>query len=405
MGIVSGISLFHNQKAEKENDLPYRQLESTPFTIAEFYPLLKSALEKNQNFILKRLSAESLEIEEWVECDIENEENNYELSGDDQGNLVIQSEYFEPLLYKLLAIYTVQGHEVNIEWQGLHPFYNPETISAYKEGHYHYACLLPIEEMNDYISDVINDFKNANDYWELTLFHDQMRIELNNHCSEIYEDEDQPKKVSLGISINELQQELTCVQKATSEGKGDHYFTDLNPNEALQIMKDLKEELEKTGTEQLLAAFNPQCKSYYDIKATISNLSPEKVAELITSSNSYVAGEKVEYTQQQLDNKHIRIDGSYKSKNIGHTAVIKNEDILEGHIYLGKLYDEPLFELLQTLIAQHFCPCFISSGEDEITIYYSNEHDKKRIEESLQEFEGYEDYFKGFIKVNPNKTL
>lgn len=400
MGIVSSIRLLHNQLHGNRRDVfPFvQQLESGPFTVAELYSILQPKLEHHKQFTIKKHAENEIEINEIVEgysvCDYE----TFHICATGEADVSIKSKFLTPELYKLLSLFTVWEHDVHIAWYGIHPFLSPRTILNYKEGHYHYACILAVNEIYAYIKDTMHNFKRYNDYWDLTLFHDLLKIELNNYSSAIYEGENKPQKEAFSIHINQPQQPLKILKKATSENNGNYYFSKISYGKALKIMNSLLKELKETGTKQFLTAFNPKCQSYSEITATIQNTTVHKVAELIENSNSFIMGAKIEHARQQLEGDSIKISSTYKTENTGYAVTIKNENILEGNIHLGKWYDETLFETIQKSIAQNFCPCFIVAG-DTIKTYYRNEHDKKLIEDYYKSVDGYEDWFDGFVKV------
>jgi hypothetical protein len=409
MGIVSSLVLLHNQiNGAKYGGIAFSSLlESKPFTTNELYPILKTALEKDKEYRIKKLSEDNIELVEIVDEEVENEWDTFHISKVGKNDVSIKCNYLNDKLHFYLSHYAVLGHEVHIEWNGLHPFYNPENFSNYKEGHYHYACIVPQNELFMYVNDIMENFKGYNDYWELTLFHSILGLRLNNHHNTIYEDENAPENELFGITIIEPAQSIKTIHKANSESDNNYYFQKLRANEVMEIIDDLIKELELTdsGMDYFLTAFNPAVQSYYKITASIKDIDIQKVVESFEGNNICIKGMKVKLLKEETEKGNIILRWIHKQKLIGHSKVIKNQDILEGHVYLGKMYNDKLFETIQRTIAQNFCPCYIGSEDYPITFYYKSDKEKAFLEEYYNSIKDkgwheYKDYWlSGFIKV------
>lgn len=399
MGVVSALTLFHKNLEQNQNDFS-KQLKSGSFTVAELYPVLHEQFTQNNEYIVRRLSADILEIEENTQEIAELHYNTYQLECSDD-NLIISSKFFTPVIHELLSYYAIANHEVYITWNhAKFPFLNPETIENYREkGHYHYSCINTPEHIIEFVKGTMLNFKAYHNYWSLTLFLSGSNIELHNHCSTIYEGEAYPEKELFGISINNLQPPLKVTQKANENKHNSYYFTNLIFNEAQEIFTNILEELISMETKLFFTTVSTKVLNYYDFKATINNAALDEVIDLTMNTESYINSSIITHTVVNKTDKSASLVGNYQSKKPASSFTISNDSILKGEIYLDKWYDEKLFEILQKTIASHFCPCCIHTEETPWTIYYQNEHDHEVLASYFCSFEGYEHWIEGFVKV------
>ncbi len=411
MGIVTGLDLIHNKttsgvfKKDSETMLPIvSQLHAKPFTVAELYPKLEEAFKNNTEYTLKRISESELQIEERHNELMTLTYTNYTIS-EENNSLRIKSRFLTPLFYELLSDYATKGHEVVIDWQGKHPFFTTKTIKNYKGGHYHYACKVPIKQLISYVSGVFKEFKSHNAFWDITIFHQDFSIEINNYSCAIYEDDASvlPEHQAFCMIINEPQIQFKTIDLEISEG-GSYYFNDKSPDEIMTVLKAMLSELKAQGTKGFLTVFNPICQSYYEISATINSLGiKEELIDRLLSSCSFVNQNKVTHILKRLPDGTIDIEGTYQQNSTPMGITITDDDLFKGDCYFDKFYNHQVFETLLTTIAKHFCACFLSCWElleeNGLDIYYHNQEDKKRIATHFKNLEGFEDYEVRFVAV------
>ena len=401
MGMVSGITVFHNQMNKAQDNLyPFaKHLQSKAFTAKALYNALAPILETNPLYKMTYIDADSFEIELIEEGYTTQQFESFSVSETSTNECCIKSEFFTPTLYKALSAMAVLNHDVVLHCNGKHRFYTIKTINTYKNGHYHYAQALPANALLNFVKDIMTQFKEYTSYWDITLFHDDVTIELNNHHSTFSKNNNTAKTTLYGISVSELNVALHAITSANSENKGAYYFEKLDVDTTLFHLEQLINELIELGKTTFLVVFNPKCQSYYNISATIKGLPFQKVVHFMEASISEANKRTISYSTLHNKDQSITIKGTYESKNTGYSECITTEDILSGHMYLGKLFDAQLFEILQTTIAKQFCTCFIQTEDFPTKVYYANAHDKQLIEDFLNENANTKNWFEGFVKV------
>ena len=248
MGIVTGLNLIHNKttsrffKTERGERAPFiDKLKAKPFKAKALYPLLKPFFDKNKKYKLTLISKNALEIEEIVEEDYLLKDTTYTITKNKK-DVCIESDYLTPLLYKLLADFTLKKHDVSIACNGYtYPFFTPETLSNYKNGMYHYVSEIRAIDLYAYCQKIMNDFRGYNEYWKFILFDENFKIEINNYSSDIYEDDEEiaAENEFYCIDIKDSQHSFNSIEKAKELNDGCSYFAKLTYRIALNLIQIL----------------------------------------------------------------------------------------------------------------------------------------------------------------------
>lgn len=400
MGEVSGLNLFHNEiSCYKKLDFQFvGNLKARPFSAKAFYTVLVPELKNLDALNLNLISDTELEINFPQTKDVTIELDSYKLESI-EGAVVIHAKALTGGLYKILALFSVLGHEVVIDWKGKHHFYNSETIRNYNFGHYHYTINCKADSVFNYIEKVVNEFKFSNDYWQLNLFLDDLEIEINNHSSTLNKKSNSKVDPLLSITIKESQLPLSTVQDATFKQDQSYYFLNVPVKKAIGIIDSLIKELSSFGITNYLVVFDPINHPYYDFSATIGNVDLDKVLAYLKQSSERVNGRQIIFGMEQVDNNGFLVKRSYIAEPIEDTIVITQGDITQGHIFLGTSYHERLYETLSRVIAKNFCPCYLQTENDPFYILHKNDDDLELIERYLKTFTGFSSWFKGFKRI------
>ncbi len=412
MGIVTGLDLIHREITSEmyrinkgETTSFIKQLKAKPFKIKDLYPLLKSELTDNTKFQINRIAEDTLEIEEIIDEEYQEECNVYDLSNTSEKGVTITSHYFMPLLHELLSHFALVGKNVQIDCNGITSYYRtPETFTNNEYRYYHYVETFGINDLYAGIQKHIDNFKGYTDYWTLTLFDENFQIELSNRSSDIYEGDTvvTPEDEFYNITISQLLLPLGGLEKAY-EIDDNYYYSRLSYAEVLASTKSLIEALIKTGKDGFLTTFTPSSPYYYNLTAHIEETSVDHVLEFLDMPDRYKQGNKITHTIHKQDQDTIKITATQKGTRVGNSITITDNNILKGGLDFDKFYDEEIFAVLTNTIAKHFCPCYISCVEmieySGFAIYYNDEKDKQLIEKNFAKIIGMEEYGYQFIKV------
>lgn len=359
MGEVFGLSLFRGDFFNKEN-------QRSAFTIADLFRELENDLTGDW------LGINLIEDKELV-LTIKSEDSSFFLEkGSEQlkfkydaltDQTKIQAVFMTSRLYYLLIILTYLGKELTLICEGETPFCTPQNMERWNgKGNYCYVNVLEISHISVYITQLVNQFKNWKEYWEIKMFIENYAIiTFNNHTQ--------------SDGFYNLEQEYFS---AESE---DNFYYVITLDVCIQKLDEVAVSLNREGFTHLLTAFQPMHKSFYKFEVVLNgchNLT-EMVSEFLSSDfNSNKRMECIDVAVEK--DSSITINSYFKIVNEDEKIFITDEDLEKGSIYFDKIYNEKLFKYLASLIAKNFCPCTIG-GYHYQEIFYQKEEDKLALEQ------------------------